>query len=297
MDNKIEFHNIMKQFDFTPTGYSVKNKTDITRIEGKYVKDRLWFLKYPSNNRGNGIFIDTLENHKKRIRGYNQYLLQLKIEPMLYDGRKADTRFRMLLFNTDKTNDMYLHKIGLLRLAQFKYNATSKSKQVQLTNLSINEQKQQDKQNRQTRQNRINRMNRANKVPFDQAVAQQVAQQVAQKDDQSTKKPEQPSLQLIDKGSFKEYDKYLGEITKIATDIKNAYKSKLKYGSYNYFIGLDIMVDSKGKFWLLEINPNPAFVTTGEFYEKCNKIQLRDTVKLYHNRYFGGKEEHGWIKL
>lgn len=269
MDDKVEFHNILKQYDFIPTSYVVKNQSDIIKLN--YNRNTtLWFLKEPRSNRGDGVHVDTLDNLKKKLRGFNRYLLQRKIEPMLYDGRKGDTRFRMLVFNTDGTNDMYLHSIGLLRLARQKYNSTSKSKHVQLTNLSL------------SKEERYNRRKQTNPNPTNNTG-----------DTRDTNE----ELRLISKDSFSEYELYLEEITKIATQIKNSYTPKLKVGKHNYFIGLDILVDQSGKFWLIEINPNPAFVMKGEFFEKCNKIQLRDTVRLYQNRYFDGKEEHGWIKL
>ncbi|CAD8112552.1 unnamed protein product [Paramecium sonneborni] len=208
-----------------------------------YSKNLNLFIAKPSNgSEGKGIFFPNSMNDLVKKAGLEQLVIQKYIDnPMLLDNKKFDLRFYILIH---KLNPYicYLNKEGLVRICVDAYEKNNKNQFAHLTNYAIN----CENSNYVPCSNDFINDNQSNKQSF--SAFRQTLQKNGQDD------------QIL----FQNIENLIAQFMKaIYPFILYHSKSDKSEQSQNFcIIGLDIILNSEGQPFILEMNSSPSLQIT-----------------------------------
>lgn len=129
-------------FDIQPKSFLLPADKDDWRLECTYNPDGMYILKPPASSRGRGI---RMYKGPKDIKPEKNVLIQRYIrDPHLINGYKYDIRVYVALTSLDPLR-VYVYKEGLVRLATEKYTEDGedlKRRCMHLTNYTINSKRE-----------------------------------------------------------------------------------------------------------------------------------------------------------
>lgn len=260
--------NLNKMKKLFPADYDFFPKTWIYPAEFPSLKlqstpKTVYIVKPEASCQGKGIFLT------KSIEGFadnERYVIQEYMKnPLLIDGLKFDLRIYVLVAGCDPLK-IFIHREGLARFATEKYSSPGSSNFdntcMHLTNYAINK----------THENFVfNRDSAADNVGHKQSL----------------------------KAVFNKLEKLGYKIDIIWKDIKDivaktiisvqpslahVYKACQPDDPYNgicfELLGFDIILDSTGKPWLLEVNHSPSFNTDSPLDLKIKKRVISEALIL-----------------
>ena len=129
-------------FDIQPKSFLLPADKDDWRLECTYNPDGMYILKPPASSRGRGI---RMYKGPKDIKPEKNVLIQRYIrDPHLIDGYKYDIRVYVAVTSLDPLR-VYVYREGLVRLATEKYTEDGddlKRRCMHLTNYSVNSKRE-----------------------------------------------------------------------------------------------------------------------------------------------------------
>lgn len=236
----------LKFCDFFPETYRLDEKSNKDIFLDVYKDGELWICKPTGLNQGKGIFIirsrdeinkllEEREQKKEQMSRTTKPMMTRIVQryimnPLLLTGRKFDIRAYMLIASTVPFLVLY-HK-GYVRLCYAKYDTNDHNLSTHLTNQYVQKKEPNFKD---IKEDTIWSMEKFNDY-FNEKVA---AKAGVETDWVLNQLPKQ--------------------MQKIMIHCFNSVKHKLnqRIGYFDLF-GLDFMVDSDLKVWLIEINVNPS---------------------------------------
>ncbi|GIX60882.1 tubulin-tyrosine ligase family protein [Babesia caballi] len=248
-------------------------------------------IKPSAGSMGNGIRVITSpEQIPPAVARGSQYICQVYIaRPMLMGGRKFDFRLYLLITNVGGGFHAFLSKLGIVRVCIHAYKRPDAENCadsfMHLTNYSINRHHEKfqrsvdledDIGHKRTLRSALETLNNAHGVDVDDVWRQMSTLSEA------AASILYPAVQLNAKGS-------------------DAYSFQI--------IGLDMLLDEKGKMWLLEVNANPSLQCTyhdnntlkHDVVDEHVKVSLvAECLKLVHRLRCGGLNEEElemWTEL
>ncbi|VDN97046.1 unnamed protein product [Rodentolepis nana] len=243
--NKIRNRFCGDVYNFYPTTFllppeypSFKNAYRLS-FNNKRKSSNTWIIKPPASSRGRGIYLaNKLGDIPKRKKVVAQKYIS---DPYLINGSKFDLRLYVYVTSVDPLR-IYIHRNGLVRFASQKYSASQEelgNKFIHLTNFSIN------KKNANYRPPDESLENFSHKWPLD-------------------------DLWRYLKAKGHDIEKLWEDIKAIA--FKTIATATCKMASMvaqhvrcrestHEIFGFDVILDSKLRPWLLEVNISPSFHT------------------------------------
>ena len=238
----------------------IQNKNDINKNNNALISE--------SNDKNKAVLnikkrIDYTKIIRNSVRKKGQYksnkiILQKYIEkPLLYNGRKFDTRFWVLL--THKM-DIYLFKEGHLKATSFNFSLENTDLYVHLTNYSV--QKYSDK---------FEKYEKGNEISLNDL---QKSLNTNYKFDVDLKKKIFPKIKNI-----------------ILISIHSVKKLINRYNREKCFeiFGYDFMFDQQLNPFLIEINTNPGLEISSPLIKKLVPRMIDDAFRLTIDEYFHTK--------
>ena len=249
------------EFDFYPKTWLYP--TDFPSLKFGKSNKTTYIVKPEASCQGKGIF---LTNSLEGFDENEKYVIQEYIKnPMLIDGLKFDLRIYVLLAGCDPLK-IFLYKEGLGRFATENYvkpNSKNLNNQcMHLTNYAINK----------TSENFVYNSN-------------------PQQDDVGHKKSLTATMEKISKLGF-DKEKIWNEIIKIIIKtlcaaqpiLSHIYRACQPDDPYNgicfELLGFDIILDTIGKPWLLEVNHSPSFSTDSPLDYKIKFSAISEALTL-----------------
>ncbi|XP_052083344.1 protein polyglycylase TTLL10-like isoform X3 [Mytilus californianus] len=240
----------LKFNDFFPETYRLDEKNNKDIFLEVYQDGEMWICKPTGLNQGKGIFIirsrdeinKTLEEREQRKEQLSRSTKPLMsrivqryiMNPLLLAARKFDVRAYMLIASTVPFLVLY-HK-GYVRLCCAKYDNDDQNLSIHLTNQFV---QKKDPNFKDIKEDTVWSMEKFNDY-FNEKIA--------------SKSGVEPDWvkNILTK-----------QMQKIMIHCFNSVKHKLnqRIGYFDLF-GLDFMVDSDLKVWLIEINVNPSLAVT-----------------------------------
>ncbi|KAK3105402.1 hypothetical protein FSP39_024394 [Pinctada imbricata] len=236
----------LRFIDFVPETYRLDEKHDRETFLEKYKDREMWICKPTGMNQGKGIFIirskeelDKLleerdqrrEQLAKSSRPMMTRIVQRYIQnPLLLEGRKFDIRAYLLIASTSPFLVLY-HK-GYIRLCCGKYKEDDTEMSTHLTNQFV---QKKDPNYKDVKEDTAWSMDKFNQYINENLMA--------------AKGLEENWV----------YNSLTKQMQKIMIHCFNSVKHKLqsRVGFFDLY-GLDFMIDTDMKVWLIEVNVNPA---------------------------------------
>lgn len=252
--------------DFVPETYRFDEKHDREAFMDCYKDNELWICKPTGMNQGKGIFIirsreeldkliEEREQRREQLAKSSKPMMTRIVQkyitnPLLLDERKFDIRAYMLIAST--TPYLVLYHKGYVRLCCNKYKEDSKELSTHLTNQFV---QKKDPNYKDVKEDTAWSMDK-----FNQYINENVAPH---------KEMEQDWV----------YNTLTKQMQKIMIHCFNSVKHKLqsRVGFFDLF-GLDFMVDTDLKVYLIEINVNPALHTNCEALKEVIPGVVEETL-------------------
>ncbi|CAL1540043.1 unnamed protein product [Lymnaea stagnalis] len=254
----------LKMADFVPETYKLDERIDRDRFLSEYKEGETWICKPTSLNQGKGIFllrsreeINQLLTEREAKSSWTRQV-QMRIvqryihNPLLIEGRKFDIRAYMFIAST--VPFLVLFHNGYVRLSCQKYSQDDTNLTTHLTNQFVQKKDPTYKDNKEDTAWTMEKLN-------------------------------EYINQTIGKEKNMDKDWVFGGLTKqmqrITLHCFNSVKHKLqcKIGYFDLY-GMDFMVDSDLKVWLIEINANPALWTNCQALKEAIPRVVRDALYL-----------------
>ncbi|XP_060575179.1 protein polyglycylase TTLL10-like isoform X2 [Ruditapes philippinarum] len=238
----------LRMSDFHPETYKLDEKSDRELFLEVYKDNEMWICKPVGMNQGKGIFIirsreainqilEEREQKKQQAQKPGRPLMNRIVQryitnPLLLEDRKFDVRAYMLVASTVPFLILY-HK-GYVRLCCNKYEADNMDLGRHLTNQFV---QKKDPNYKEMKENTAWSMDK-----FNDYINQNI-------------RPDCP----VEIEEDWVYNTFTKQMQKIMIHCFNSVKHKLqsRIGYFDLF-GLDFMVDTDMKAWLLEMNVNPS---------------------------------------
>ena len=255
------------EYDFFPETYVIPE--EYSEFYHKFQNDKgNWIVKPCNSSQGKGIFLlDSLQNLPS-VEGcvVSRYIG----EPLLIGGLKFDLRVYVLVTSYEPLR-VYLYDEGLARFASEPYTSSVKASKFSfLTNYSINKKNEKFIQNTDAYQD-----NCGHKWSLSALM-------------------KYLSESSLDTSSLlgKVYDLIIKTMISIEPSVVSLSK-KLVLGRNNCFdlLGFDIIIDSKLKPWLLEVNLSPSLATDSPLDLHIKSNLVSDTLNLIGIRQYDRKKE------
>ncbi|KAK6177665.1 hypothetical protein SNE40_015721 [Patella caerulea] len=258
----------LKMVDIVPETYKLDDKNDRETFLEQYKDGEMWICKPTGMNQGKGIFllrskeeIDKLlsereerqQQQRKSTRPLMSRIVQRYIHnPLLLDGRKFDIRAYMLIASTTPFLVVY-HK-GYVRLSCMPYNGEDTNLTTHLTNQYIQK-----------------------KDPNYQDVKEDTAWSMDKFNDYINEKVA-PEKNL--EPNFV-YNYLTKQMQRVMLHCFNSVKHKLqtKMGYFDLY-GLDFMIDTDMKVWMIEINVNPSLSTNCEALREVIPSVVEESINM-----------------
>ncbi|CAD7946814.1 unnamed protein product [Amoebophrya sp. A25] len=255
-----------KEYKFFPDTWILP--TDMSDFKAQFQnqsKNKTYIIKPDNGCQGRGIFL-TREWPSHIDMTMPLVAQKYLAKPLLLDGHKFDLRLYVLVTGCDPLR-IYIHEKGLVRLASERYVAP-KSKNldkqmVHLTNYSINAKNPKFEENDDVDDGRTGHKRSLT------AVIAYLAEQGWDTDK-----------------LFAEIEELIVKtLISIQPSLRHVYRSCQPEDVENNnmcfeILGFDVMIDSKGKPWLLEVNHAPSFATESEVDRDAKYNVLRDTFAM-----------------
>eukprot|EP00826_Nyctotherus_ovalis_P024158 TRINITY_DN1870_c0_g3_i2.p1 TRINITY_DN1870_c0_g3~~TRINITY_DN1870_c0_g3_i2.p1 ORF type:complete len:618 (-),score=184.58 TRINITY_DN1870_c0_g3_i2:208-1884(-) len=254
-----------KEYSFFPPTWLLPFEWTEFRNQFNSKKCKTFIVKPEALSQGKGIF---LTRTWKDLDPEEHYVVQRYIhKPYLIDGLKFDLRIYVLVYGCDPLR-IFIFREGLARLATDPYVPPNNSNLadffMHLTNYAINK----------------------NNDEF-------IFNNDPDKADVGHKRSLEFVWRHIDEngGSSEEIRGRIKEIIvktlcSVQPELANSYRSCQPSDDKNdkcfEILGFDILIDSKFKPWLLEVNHSPSFSTDTPFDMKIKLKLITDTVKILH---------------
>ncbi|XP_013402524.1 protein polyglycylase TTLL10 isoform X3 [Lingula anatina] len=255
----------MMMSDFFCETYKLDERTDREAFFNNYKPGEVWICKPTGMNQGKGIYLvrdiekfkASLEERderlrRRRVRPTNMgRIIQRYIEnPLLLEDKKFDVRTYMLIAST--TPYLVLYHKGYVRLSCQKYDHHSNDLTAHLTNQYI---QKKDPSYQDVKEDTAWSMDK-----FNDYINENVA----------------PHKDLEQNWVYTTFTK---QMQRIITHIFNAVKPKLqtRLGYFDLY-GLDFMIDTDMKVYLIEVNVNPALHINCEALKEVIPSVVEETL-------------------
>eukprot|EP00466_Bigelowiella_natans_P011884 jgi/Bigna1/143465/aug1.79_g18173 len=284
-----------KDFRFTPREWSLPRETEIFKQDFK--QGSTYILKPSSGSQGMGISVvqswEAVVAYLSESPRSEHVAQEYIANPMLLDGYKFDLRVYVLLESLTPLK-AYVFRDGLARLCTEKYAAPSSGNLnntfVHLTNYHLNKDSENFK-NADT----FDQMTKSSKRSIRTALHQLKSQNNDFRSDRFWAEVDDivaktlisiwPSLWSSYIRVFNEY-KYL-HLYWIGYQQTRRYAHKTQNAS-KCWVSFDILLDSRNKAWLLEVNAAPSF-NTGSALDDYLKVSLVES-SLFAMRYISNAD-------
>ena len=241
------------EYNFMPKEYVIPE--ELEELE-QYIKDHPnnWMIAKPSRGRGgDGIFI--FKGQFNPPYGQTEFVVQKYIsKPLLVEKKKFDLRVYVLIKNLDPV-EAYFCNEGMVRFWTEDYKRPTKNNSKELwkhlTNFCINKESE----------NYINPQEYGEENKGSKRLFSLFFQQLAKDSDFDHEKVKTEIISTIKKTIISLVPYLRGYAKKWI----NPELGKIKWFQ---LIGIDILLDSNSKAWLMEINANPSM---NMFLEKFNE--------------------------
>ncbi|XP_055958302.1 protein polyglycylase TTLL10 isoform X2 [Patella vulgata] len=258
----------LKMVDIVPETYKLDDKNDRETFLEQYKDGEMWICKPTGMNQGKGIFllrskeeIDKLlsereekqQQQRKSTRPLMSRIVQRYIHnPLLLDGRKFDIRAYMLIASTTPFLVVY-HK-GYVRLSCMPYNGEDTNLTTHLTNQYI---QKKDPNYQEVKEDTAWSMDK-----FNDYINEKVAPE----------KNLEPDFV---------YNYLTKQMQRVMLHCFNSVKHKLqsKMGYFDLY-GLDFMIDTDMKVWMIEINVNPSLSTNCEALREVIPSVVEESINV-----------------
>ncbi|KAK7469563.1 hypothetical protein BaRGS_00036411, partial [Batillaria attramentaria] len=258
----------LKMSDFVPETYKLDERNDRATFLNNYKDGEIWICKPVGMNQGKGIFLlrsrEEIENllaerdarretNKHSTRPPMTRIVQRYItNPLLLDGRKFDIRAYMLIASTVPFLVLFHH--GYIRLSCLKYDGNDTNLTTHLTNQFVQKKDPNYKD-----------------VKEDTAWSMEKFNDYINKNFADEKGTEQDWV----------FNTFTKQMQRIMLHLFNSVKHKLqcKIGYFALY-GLDFMIDTDMKVWLIEVNVNPALHINCEALKEVIPGVVEETLRL-----------------
>eukprot|EP01080_Neovahlkampfia_damariscottae_P010359 gene10359-2888_t len=227
--------------NFLPESYSLPKDFEFLK-QRKEEKDDLWIIKPKRLGKGTGIYL-TNRFTEKELQSNNIVVSKYIQNPLLISKKKFDFRVYILITSFDPMS-VYLYDDGLVRFASEEYSMNDISNNfVHITNNSLNFKKE-------------------GLATFQENILLSSLAKEFEKNNLDFSKV-QEQIEVIVKES----------VQKVSKKILNSYeKYPEKFKCFD-LLGMDLLIDSNLKVWLLEINSTPDMTGASR---KCWDIHETD---------------------
>ena len=265
------------RFSFTPTSFILPADDSILARARELKPHALWISKPSNSSCGRGIQVFRSDSNINPKQGIIQKYIR---KPLLLEGRKFDLRIYVLVTSFDPLK-IYIYEEGLVRRATQQYTTTKgslKTRCVHLTNYSVNKHS-----------------------------AAYVKAQLDSDDDESdtTASAAAPSTSKWSLSDLRKHLQSVGvDFSRIFDDIKalavktiiaaepvmcSALHRSCNLGSCNAtgispyqgcfeIYGFDVLIDSKLRPWLLEVNVEPSLSSSSPLDKRIKTALVADTL-------------------
>ncbi|BFZ23598.1 hypothetical protein BsWGS_26637 [Bradybaena similaris] len=256
----------MKMADFVPETYKLDDKVDREKFIQEYKDGETWICKPTGMNQGKGIFLLRSKEKVDQLLGDRDPKLNPKCSraplmrivqryishPLLINERKFDIRSYMFIASTVPFLVLY-HK-GYVRLSCNKYSPEDNNLTTHLTNQFV---QKKDPAYKVVKEDTAWTMDKLNDY-----INEHVAPEKGLEQDWV-------------------YGKLTKQMQRITLHCFNSVRHKLqcKMGYFDLY-GLDFMVDSDMKVWLIEINANPALHTNCQALKDAIPSVVEEAIYL-----------------
>ncbi|XP_070207310.1 protein polyglycylase TTLL10-like [Littorina saxatilis] len=258
----------LKMSDFFPETYKLDERNDRATFLDLYQDGEMWICKPVGMNQGKGIFllrtreeIDNLladRDAKKEVTKHFSRPPMVRIvqryltNPLLLEGRKFDIRAYMLVASTAPYLVLFHH--GYIRLSCLKYNDNDTNLTTHLTNQFV---QKKDPTYKDVKEDTTWTM-----AKFNDYINKHCAEEKGLEEDWT-------------------YNTLTKHMQRIMLHCFNSVKHKLqcKLGYFDLY-GLDFMVDTDMKVWLIEINANPALHVNCEALKEVIPGVVEETIRV-----------------
>ena len=259
-------------YKFAPKSFILPGETNefLSQLSNDGKKKKTYIVKPDSGCQGKGIaLVQTLEQAKELLEDYgktnieNVVAQQYLNKPHLINGYKYDVRIYVMVLSCDPLR-IFLYKEGLARFCTEQYVQPSEDNLSQtcmhLTNYAINKHNEN--------------------FTFNQD---------ADKTDEGSKWSMSSLFKYLDEQGFdvkhiwfQIKDMVVKTVLSIQPLLAHNYRMCLEEDNDGLscfeLLGLDIMLDSKGKPWLIEVNHSPSFTADTPLDLALKETLIRETL-------------------
>eukprot|EP00111_Clytia_hemisphaerica_P007288 TCONS_00021186-protein len=251
-----------QDFNFVPQTYVLPHDLgQLKKVWEEGSTKNKWIIKPPASARGSGIKVINKWSQvpKKRPVVVQRYLAK----PYLINGHKFDLRIYVYVTSFDPLR-IYIFEDGLVRFATSKYSSSSKSlsnRYMHLTNYSVN------KNNTSVYQSNNDNLEDS-KTSYKWSLKElwKYFQNIGISSDRIWESIKDVAIKSI----------LCGEAN-INTLIKQNISNRL---SCHELFGLDIILDTKLKPWLLEVNISPSLHSNSDLDKKIKGQLVKDILNM-----------------
>ncbi|XP_060575183.1 probable beta-tubulin polyglutamylase isoform X1 [Ruditapes philippinarum] len=260
----------LKMTEFHPETYRLDDKTDREEFLRTYKESEIWICKPTGLNQGKGIFlirsrkeVDEILNEQEQKKQQskkpglpvmNRIVQRYITNPLLLEGRKFDVRAYMLIAST--VPFLILFHQGYVRLCCHEYEADNMDLGRHLTNQFVQKKNPNYEELKESTAWSMDR--------FNQYVNENV-------------RPDCP----VEIEEDWVYNTFTKQMQKIMIHLFNSVKHRLqsRIGYFDLF-GLDFMVDTNMKIYVIEVNTNPALTCNCEALQGVIPGVVEETLYL-----------------
>eukprot|EP01029_Cantina_marsupialis_P010252 TRINITY_DN23327_c0_g1_i1.p1 TRINITY_DN23327_c0_g1~~TRINITY_DN23327_c0_g1_i1.p1 ORF type:complete len:834 (+),score=164.25 TRINITY_DN23327_c0_g1_i1:175-2676(+) len=251
-----------KDFKIQPDTYTLP--MDKLKLENDlcYVDDKsTWIVKPVASSRGRGIHVLSYEELTE-MDFQKKILIQRYIDnPYLIQGRKFDMRIYCVVVSFDPL-EIYMCQDGLIRFCTGAYDLENLSDTfAHLTNYSLNKKSENFVENEDDGDEEDDSANKWSLKKFWEFMANE---------GKNVSSLKQKLEDLVLKT-------FISCESSIVTSVRN--DQKYRNSCYEIF-GLDVMLDTKMKMWLVEVNISPSMGTAAGLDKRIKTDLLTDTFNM-----------------
>ncbi|KAL1512217.1 hypothetical protein AB1Y20_005480 [Prymnesium parvum] len=229
--------------------------------------DSTWIVKPAASYCGKGIFLHRASSPAENVQQHRGVACRYLADPFLLDGLKSDIRLYVLVTGWHPLT-VYLFEDGLARFATEPYSKDAIDRRcMHLTNYSLNKHSKHFVKNTDAEQDGVGTKwsLAAFKRRVEQALGVQRAKEVWEEVDELVVKTAIASSATTNEG--------------LRSYLPSAARGQPNTQCFQLF-GFDVMLDSTGRPWLLEVNLDPALRTESPLDLKIKSAMLVDLLNL-----------------
>mmetsp|Transcript_9416 Transcript_9416/g.35254 ORF Transcript_9416/g.35254 Transcript_9416/m.35254 type:complete len:854 (-) Transcript_9416:251-2812(-) len=261
-----------REYNFFPEGFILPAEFSSWRRRALLHKNFIWISKPVASSCGKGIRLV----HKKNIGTVScrkKCIMQRYLQnPYLIDGRKFDLRLYVLVTEIDPLR-VYLFDEGLARFSTHKYSLKNlKSRFAHLTNYSINKRSKLYVPNEDD-----TNLNTGSKWSL-----KALLDKIEELEGPAGRRKAEAGIHSV----------VVKTLIAAEAEIAPQVHSKVRYrGCCFELFGFDIMLDSKLKAWILEVNISPSLMGSAPIDRKIKGILMAD---IFHTVGYVPHDKNGF---